>query len=295
MTSNPVASPVAEEALRRIAERIARADALLITAGAGMSVDSGLPDFRSPKGLWRAYPPLAKLGLSFEEMAQPHWFAVNPEMAWAWYGHRQQLYREARPHRGYGILRGWAQAMPSGSFVVTSNVDGQFLTAGFPERSLLEVHGSVHRHQCTTPCSNGVWDAGPLAFEIDLTSLRATGSLPRCPQCGGLARPNVLMFNDWNWVDAVTRAQERRFDDWLRAVQGRSVVVIECGAGTAIPTVRRIGEWVARRTSATLVRINPSSESPDESVVALEMPALQALTRIEKALPIESARRFGRG
>jgi NAD-dependent SIR2 family protein deacetylase len=295
MPVEPSASPdQAQEAVRRVAELLARADALLITAGAGMSVDSGVPDFRSPQGLWRAYPPLAKLGLSFEQMAQPRWFASSPEMAWAWYGHRQQLYRQATPHGGYRILRGWAQAMPAGSFVVTSNVDGQFLAAGFPERSLLEVHGSVHRRQCATPCSDQIWEADTPTFEIDLAALRAEGELPRCPHCGAIARPNVLMFNDWGWVDIVTREQQRRFDEWLAGLQTRRVVVLECGAGTAIPTIRRIGEWVAGRSLGTLVRVNPAVEAAAESVVTLEMPALRALTLISEALSIGSAPRSER-
>lgn len=280
--------------MRHVADRVARADALLITAGAGMSVDSGLPDFRSPQGLWRAYPPLAKLGLSFEQVAQPRWFASSPEMAWAWYGHRQQLYRQATPHGGHQILRRWAQAIPAGSFFVTSNVDGQFLAAGLPERSLLEVHGSVHRHQCTTPCSDLVWVAGEPAFEIDLTSLRAAGELPRCPRCGALARPNVLMFNDWDWVDVVAREQQHRFDEWLTGLRRSRVVVLECGAGTAIPTIRRIGERVAARAGATLVRINPAPERCAESIVALPMPALRALTLIDEALPTGFAQRATR-
>lgn len=69
--------------IRRAAELVAKADALLITVSAGMGVDSGLPDFRGTQGFWRAYPALGKLGLSFEEMAQPRWFEERPEMAWA--------------------------------------------------------------------------------------------------------------------------------------------------------------------------------------------------------------------
>jgi NAD-dependent SIR2 family protein deacetylase len=63
-----------EDKLRLAAEIIQSADALLIAAGAGMCVDSGLPDFRGTQGFWRAYPAIAKLGLSFEEMANPVWF-----------------------------------------------------------------------------------------------------------------------------------------------------------------------------------------------------------------------------
>jgi NAD-dependent SIR2 family protein deacetylase len=290
---NPQAFPHRDpNAVRRIGDLVARADALLVTAGAGMSVDSGLPDFRSAQGLWRAYPPLAKLGLSFEQMAQPRWFASKPEMAWAWYGHRQQLYRQATPHAGHRILLAWAQAMPAGSFVVTSNVDGQFRAAGFSEQCLLEVHGSVHRYQCTVPCGDRVWDVEAPAFAIDLATLTASGELPRCPDCGALARPNVLMFNDWAWVDVVAQEQQRRFDEWLAALNRRRIVVIECGAGTAIPTIRRIGEWVAEQSLATLVRINPAAEEETgQSALALQVPALQALGLIHEALPTEFRQR----
>ena len=61
------------------AEAVKDADALFITAGAGMGVDSGLPDFRGNSGFWKAYPPIAKLGKSFSEMANPVWFDKTPE------------------------------------------------------------------------------------------------------------------------------------------------------------------------------------------------------------------------
>ena len=60
--------------LERAAQAVAHAEAMLIGAGAGMGVDSGLPDFRGDQGFWRAYPPIARLGLSFVEMANPQWF-----------------------------------------------------------------------------------------------------------------------------------------------------------------------------------------------------------------------------
>src|SRR6187402_2067468 len=68
--------------LAAAAEAIRQADALLIGAGAGMGVDSGLPDFRGPEGFWKAYPPYRALGLRFEELASPHWFERDPPLAW---------------------------------------------------------------------------------------------------------------------------------------------------------------------------------------------------------------------
>src|SRR3954471_3290794 len=116
---------------RRAAEAIASADALLIGAGAGMGVDSGLPDFRGPEGFWRAYPPYARLGLGFAALADPRWFRDDPTLAWGFYGHRLGLYRRTRPHAGFALLQRWASRMPMGGFVSTSNVDGQFQRAGF--------------------------------------------------------------------------------------------------------------------------------------------------------------------
>lgn len=277
--------------LRRVAELVKEADALLITAGAGMSADSGLPVFRGNEGFWRAYPPLKKLGISFERMAQPAWFRDKPRMAWAFYGHRLKLYRDAKPHAGYGMLRGWCERMRAGSFIVTSNVDGHFLAAGFPQDSVVEQHGSIHRLQCTEPCSEDTWESPALHLQIDMDCLEARGELPLCPKCGALARPNILMFNDRDWVHDVTQQQSRRFDAWLAGVRDRRLVVIEVGAGKAIPTIRALGERTAQRPRTTLVRINPDASEFDETFVPLPLPALQALTLVEQAMPEGATRK----
>lgn len=279
--------------VRRAAEVIAKADALLVTAGAGMGVDSGLPDFRGSEGFWRAYPALGKLKISFEQMAQPQWFAERPEMAWAFYGHRQQLYRETKPHMGFSMLLDWGRAMPSGYFVVTSNVDAHFQAAGHSSKSILELHGNVHRHQCLTPCCKTIWQYRypgrppdlPPDLQIDLTTMRALGRLPRCPECDGMARPNVLMFGDASFVPEVKRVQQNRYAAWAAAVRGRRVVVIEVGAGNAIPTIRRVGEDLVERGLATLIRINPDADSAFEPVIPIRLGALEAINHISEQLP----------
>jgi NAD-dependent SIR2 family protein deacetylase len=87
------------------AELIANADALVIAAGAGIGVDSGLPDFRGNAGFWNAYPALAKAQINFTAIANPRTFARRPELAWGLYGHRLDLYRKTVPHAGFGILK----------------------------------------------------------------------------------------------------------------------------------------------------------------------------------------------
>src|ERR1017187_6224325 len=122
------------------AELIAGADALVIAAGAGMGVDSGLPDFRGNDGFWRAYPAVAKGNMNFVDVASPRTFVRDPSLAWGFYGHRLQLYRQTTPHAGFDILRRWGDRMLLGARVFTSNVDGQFQKAGVTEDDVQEYH-----------------------------------------------------------------------------------------------------------------------------------------------------------
>lgn len=268
----------------RAAAAVAGSDALLITAGAGMGVDSGLPDFRGDEGFWRAYPPIARLGISFVDMANPFWFKRDPELAWGFYGHRLNLYRETAPHQGFAILQRWAADKKIGSFVFTSNVDGQFQHAGFDSDRVTECHGSISHLQCTRPCREEIWEIGDLNIEVEETTLRAVSDLPACPWCGALARPNVLMFNDWKWLPHRTSEQERRFDAWLGTAEGLGLVIIELGAGSAVPTVRMTSERLAARPDATLVRINPREPRVPSGHFGLACNALQALHALDQYL-----------
>src|SRR4051812_21640548 len=100
--------------LNRAAQAVQSAGALFIGAGAGMGVDSGMPDFRGDRGFWNAYPPYEKLGLNFIALANPRWFRTDPALAWGFYGHRLNLYRATQPHEGFQILRRWAGRMGHG-------------------------------------------------------------------------------------------------------------------------------------------------------------------------------------
>lgn len=248
-----------DDRVRKAAVAINAADALLVSAGAGMGVDSGLPDFRGAQGFWRAYPVIAKLGLSFEEMANPAWFQKNPHLAWAFYGHRLNLYRSTVPHVGFNRLLEIGRSKPQGCFVFTSNVDGHFQKAGFAPERIVECHGSIHHFQCTAPCTDQIWDAGDEKVTIEERSFRAQEPLPRCKNCPALARPNILMFGDWSWQAHRTEAQNERFGAWLDelAESSAKLAVMELGAGSVIPTVRLTSEQVLQRIPGTLIRINP--------------------------------------
>ncbi|RUL88675.1 SIR2 family NAD-dependent protein deacylase [Tautonia sociabilis] len=273
-----------EDLIARAAEAVAGAGALLVGAGAGMGVDSGLPDFRGREGFWRAYPAARRLGLDFAELANPRWFRTDPALAWGFYGHRLNLYRETAPHSGFAVLRRWLDRIPAGGFVYTSNVDGQFQRAGFPSSRILECHGAIARLQCLTGCGAGLFEADPRPLAVDPQTLRAAPPLPSCPSCGGLARPNILMFGDLGWDPSETDAQQRRFDAWLRPLGGVPLVVVECGAGTAIPTVRRMCAHVARACGGTLIRINTREPDVPPGQIGLAMGAREALEAIDRRL-----------
>jgi NAD-dependent SIR2 family protein deacetylase len=140
----------------RAARALETARSLVITAGAGMGVDSGLPDFRGDQGFWKAYPMYERLGLSFVDAANPQHFGDDPAFGWGFYGHRLNLYRATVPHAGFGLLRRWLERFSLEWFVVTSNVDGQFQKAGFDEERILEVHGSIHHLQCLAGCTDRI-------------------------------------------------------------------------------------------------------------------------------------------
>ena len=270
--------PIIDSAARAIHD----ARALLIGAGAGMGVDSGLPDFRGDQGFWKAYPPFR--GRRFAEMSNPKWFRKDPAQAWGFFGHRLHLYRDAQPHAGFEILRRWCNERSRTSFVFTSNVDGHFQRAGFNHDAVVECHGSIEYLQCSQVCSTEIWSAEQTQVTVNDASIRAEGDLPECHNCGAVSRPNILMFGDYEWVPRRTGAQEQRYKQWLYSLSDEPLVAIELGAGTAVPTVR----WECESRADVLIRINPRDFEVHDatSQIAIPLTALDALTRIDERLEV---------
>ena len=279
------------QSIQRAAEAIAAADALLISAGAGMGVDSGLPDFRGDQSFWKAYPMVARLGLSFPDIANPSWFERDPQLAWAFYGHRLNLYRQTTPHEGFAQLLAWAGTKADGYFVFTSNVDGHFQKAGFDVTRIVECHGSIHHFQCADNCGPDIWDAPAEPVSVDETVFRAAPPLPRCRHCRGVARPNIMMFNDFSWLAHRSSAQSQRFAEWIKTLAEKSarLVVVELGAGTAIPTVRMTSETIVRQLQGVLIRINPREPEVPSGQIGLGLGAAAGIRQLNQALAKMSA------
>lgn len=264
----------------RIRAAFGRAKGLVIAAGAGMGVDSGLPDFRGDQGFWQAYPPYRRLGISFVDAANPQHFKRDPAFGWGFYGHRTNLYRSTVPHAGFHLLLEWIERFGFDYFVVTSNVDGQFQKAGFAPERVVEVHGSIHHLQCCTPCTPAIWDNRE-SVTVDETTMRAA-QIPRCPRCGEVARPNILMFGDFAWLADRTAAQERRFDAFCGEHLGEPLLVVEMGAGTAIPTIRYQSESLVRGGGSLLLRINPREAQVPAGQIGLSCGALKGLQFLQE-------------
>lgn len=267
------------EQIDRIRDWFATSDGVLICAGAGMGVDSGLPDFRGNQGFWQAYPALGQRRMDFTSVANPQAFVDEPRLAWGFYGHRLQLYRDTVPHHGFQLLQHLSQRFEHGSFVFTSNVDGQFQKAGFASEQVLECHGSIHQLQCSLPCHAAIWSASAFEPQVDAARCQLLSAWPVCPQCGAIARPNILMFGDGSWLEQRTEQQQARFAAWRKRV--KQPLVIELGAGTAIPSVRMQAEATSRR----LIRINPrEAQIAHADGVSIGLGAVAGLTLLYKML-----------
>lgn len=166
----------------------------------------------------------------------------------------------------------------------TSNVDGHFQKAGFAPDTVWEVHGSIHHLQCAEPCSAHLWAADGFEPIVDPVSCRLVSPLPTCPHCGGLARPNILMFGDYAWQEERALSQQARCEAWL--TRARKPMLIELGAGKAVATVRRFGEGLGY----PLIRINLRDPDVGKAKhISVPLGALAALEGIEAALSCKQA------
>lgn len=267
------------------AQAIKNADALFITAGAGMSIDSGLPDFKHISGFSASFDLLKKNSLVEFETAQSDLFEQNPEKAWAFYGYQLNLYKSAIPHEGYQKLLELGNKKQYGYFIFTSNVDGLFQKAGFNDAFIEECNGSMHYFQCVKPCSSHIWKAPKNKIIIDREHFKATGPLPQCPYCGEIARPNILMPNDWTWLSQRTIEQGNRLQLWLETIDSldATLAIIELGANHNNPTVRLQSQRVNRSIKSTLIRINTNEHQIKNNGIGIALGPKEALVKIGEA------------
>ncbi len=185
------AAPAAQE-LERLAELVRRARSVVALTGAGISVPSGIPDFRSPgTGLWERVDPL--------KVAHIDAFREDPVRFWSFYSERFATLGEKQPNAAHAALvemerRGRLQA------VITQNVDMLHRRAGTAE--LVEVHGSIASCSCLQ-CG------GTTTLEEARAAIAAAADgVPRCERCGCALKPDVVLFGELLSQEALSRARE---------------------------------------------------------------------------------------
>jgi len=195
----------------------------IVFTGAGISAESGVPTFRGAGGLWERYRP--------EELATPEAFAKDPALVWRWYRWRQEVVYRAEPNPGHRAIAE-LEALGVVKAVITQNVDGLHQRAG--SRNVVELHGSLWRTRCMR-CN--------AMYRLDKP---AEETLPRCPRCGGLLRPDVVWFGESLPQDA-----------WARAVElaSRSDVVLVVGTSGVVYPAAYIPR-IAKDRGAVVVEIN---------------------------------------
>jgi NAD-dependent deacetylase len=242
--------------LELLASRLRSATAVTTLTGAGVSAASGVPTFRGQGGLWRQFRP--------EDLATAEAFRSGPTLVWEWYDWRRQLIARCAPNRTHEVLAGWSRTRP-GWTVVTQNVDGLHQRVG--QSPLVCLHGSIWDLKCWDGCrgANEPWRD---------ESVPMTPLPPRCPHCGGLARPGVVWFGE---------ALDPRDMDAAEQATACDVFISAGTSALVYPAAHYLHEAAAR--GAFTVEINPESTPASEVVnLRIEAPAEEAFDQLDRLL-----------
>ena len=189
---------------------VSEARRMVFFGGAGVSTESGIPDFRGVDGLYHQ-----KFKESPETIISHTYYVKHPDVFFEFYRTRM-LYPDARPNIAHETLARWEREGKLAA-VVTQNIDGLHQLAG--SKTVYELHGSVHRNYCRK-CGAG----------YDLAQFMAMEHVPVCPKCGGRVKPDVVLYEEGLDPDTIYGAVEaiRRAD--LLIVAGTSLTVYPAAA-----------------------------------------------------------------
>lgn len=190
----------------RLAELVRERQPCVVLTGAGVSTESGIPDFRSATGIWARYDPY--------EVGSIEAFETDPRRVWEFYALRLGALDDVQPNAGHRALaelegRGLVEA------VVTQNVDGLHLRAG--SRDVVEVHGSLREAVCRS--------CGLRRPTVELREELEADGLPLCPVCGVVLKPGVVMFGELLPAEPIERATALARGARLLLVVGSSLAV----------------------------------------------------------------------
>lgn len=230
--------------VERAAAILGRAQHVVVLTGAGISTESGIPDFRGPDGVWTKNP-------AAEKTATLQHYVADPEVrVLAWRNRLESPMWQAEPNAGHRALVELATLVPI-DVLVTQNIDGLHARSGWPTDRLIEIHGTVHEVVCLG-CD---WRA---PMEVALDRVRAGEADPRCLECGGLLKSATISFGQ-DLVAADLLAAQRAAE--------RADVFLALGTSLGVYPAAALPEITLRR-GGTLVVAN-AQETPYDPVAAV--------------------------
>lgn len=269
--------------LLNAARLIQKADALLICANNGIEPDAFSRE--DERGFTLHHSLLKNTNNTLYDLASAENFIHDPKNGWRFYSSQYQHYLNKPPNNGMEILRKWSSQKTETSFVFTTLVNENFQKAGFKDSQIVEHFGSINHHQCINdfgrPCFI-IWKAeeDSNSFAINANFFTSHSSLPRCPKCSAIARPNIYMPNDYYWLSERTDAQYNRFTHWRNNCNNlkKKIVVIEIGNGSKDSEIRNISDSM----NTNIIRINPKERNSSEHVISIPLEGLEALKKIDE-------------
>lgn len=251
------------EKCQRVAEWLAASSRSVVFSGAGLSTASGIPDFRSPGGIWSKYQPVY-----FDE------FMASPSARHEYWRQKCEAHREfadAAPNRGHAILANWQQRGRLRG-VITQNIDGLHQLAGSSE--VLELHGTARAIACLD--CQARYEPEPLVAQF-----QEQDQVPPCPACGGRLKSATISFGQMLPPDVLEAAAAWSGESDLYLALGSSLVV---EPAASLPRL-------ARDSGARLVIINRDPTPQDRQAdIVIHADLVETLTGIDQALEMLDAR-----
>lgn len=244
-------------ALDRLAEALFERRSGVAFTGAGISTESGIPDYRGPNGRWKKMtPPTFRSFLTDPERRISHW------------RHRQERYPEMaakQPNAGHYAL---AKLQQLGYIqeIITQNIDGLHQKAGSDPATVIELHGSVHQVRCL--------DCGRL-FDAEPFDRAFAGEEPRCPVCGGMVKEATISFGQSLVADDLRTA--------LTLARGTGVMLV-VGSSLTVNPAAKVPREAARSGAALAIINNEPTPLDDIAAILAHAPAGAALTYLVDAL-----------
>jgi NAD-dependent deacetylase len=215
-------------AIEKAVQALAGTRRLVVTTGAGMSKESGIPTFRdAPNAMWANFDP--------EDLATPQGFKRNPALVWRWYVDRRKMISQSKPHPGHFAIAE-LESLYDEYLLLTQNIDNLHREAG--SKSIVELHGNIFRFKC-------------FDNEHPIDKLPDTDDEPPRCRCGSVIRPDVVWFGEMLDQDDLDRA--------FAALSTCEVVLVVGTSGIVYPAAGFPG--AAKRMGAKVIEVNPE-ETP---------------------------------